>query len=640
MHYRHTPASFLSLLALTQVANCQDPTTPSIKKVVKVQWTTDSRFPGDPFRLGTFGPDGPWHALPLVMNKHESTDTVSSSTVSPVWPSPWTNISEVLWKSFDLTPEEQASVSLGFFSRSTSSSFTEWYQTGQRVPDWDMSIPTIGGNHTTFHHVKAPVSALLGSAIWYPSAHGGITNEVGGTLALAPTDKPGSKSILAQLKEAGVIDSNSFGLHMGSPKWNQSGDFTLGGYNAARVVGEVASFDLMEEPNAFDTSGESGLPRIYLKDAALGWEVGASPFGNWAASLGKNKSILAPMPPNMNSTARLQTENNDDLKEYALVVPDPTLPYLYLPSGICENAAEHLPVKWEDYYKLWFWDDEQIYEPRSWYTRIMNSTAYMSFTLQSNRARAPGQGDFPSSQTVTIKVPLYLLALQSEPPIGWAGHARRRIFPCRSVEPQVGYWKLGRAFLQAAFFGVNYDKNLVYLAQGIGPDAGISQDLVNIAPDDEFLTPNPHFQNVSDYYLTWRSHWIALEDQTPDGGSPSSPAPSRSSQTGENPTKAVAVSVAIAAFVLFALILGACYSRTRRKEAARAARAAALQRRDTLSLAALAASRSAADGPSQPSINLSTTLPTVDIPSRLARPPTYKPREPAGPNEPPPAYTP
>lgn len=576
----HPQAIFLSFLALTQVTTCQDINTQPVAKVLKLQWTTDQTSPGDPLTLGTFGPDGPWQALPGVMNRHESTATINTTAVSALWPSPWTNISEVMWRSFDVALEAQTTFSTGRYNRLTiSSSYFEesrTSRTGDWVPDWDMSIPDIAGNSVRFFHVKAPVAAIQYASISFPAVEGWsfVEDDVEGTLALAPPDKPGSESIIAQLKDSGVVDCNSFGLHMGSPKWNQSGSFTLGGYDAARVMGEVATFDLMEDIDAFEfASWQRYLPRIYLIDVSLGWERGSGPFLKDETFQGKTKSVLAPIPTSLNSTARRQGDQRDNLRDNVMVVPDPTFPFLYLPPGTCEKAAKHLPVHWDEGLKLWFWDDETSQSNDYHYRRLVNSSAYMSFTLRSNRGRYPEREDFPPSQTITIKVPFHLLDFYIEPPLVWSGVQRRRFWPCRSVIPTEGYWKLGRAFLQAAFLGVNYDKNLVYLAQGIGPDPNLPSELTVIRPGDEYISGNPNFlyRNAEDYYQTWASYGKVLEDRRPDQGTPSSPGPesSQTSSLGRGGTIGLTVGATIGALLVFWLVFGTTIEKRWRKIARR-----------------------------------------------------------------------
>jgi hypothetical protein len=292
--------------------------------------------------------------------------------------------------------------------------------------------------------------------------------------------KDSPPAILPQLKSKNSIASTSFGLHIGSVALGQPASLVLGGYEQNRVLGSVAIFK-------FDSI--SSFPLLYLLDVLLGTQVGASPFANPDKDEG---SVWQGISGNPNENAEEVTERHGLRPGTAVVTPDATVPYIYLPPGTCEAAASRLPVRWNDRLGLYLWNTE---DPA--YQRIVRSPAYLSFVFADRTAT-----------NVTIKVPFRLLDLTLEPPLM---PTPTPYFPCKPVNT-TGVWVLGRAFLQAAFFGVNFEQNVMFLAQAPGP-AAVQRVVRSLGPGDTTLQTDP----IEEFEKSWLSSWTVLSS-TSSGG--------------------------------------------------------------------------------------------------------------------------
>ena len=218
------------------------------------------------------------------------------------------------------------------------------------------------------------------------------------------------QTIPGQLADENAISSDSFGLHIGSASLNQAGSLTYGGYDQSRVLGEVGAFDL--------GSGNEMLPS--LLDIELGVENGTSPFGADVVTglLKLNESFNGVQP----------------------AVINPIVPYLFMSPQTCAAIAQNLPVTFQPEIGLYTWNTA---DPQ--YRSIVSSPSYLAFVFQNS-----GAGNF------TIKVPFQLLNLTLEPPIV---SNPQQYFPCRPFQTNggSGNYFLGRAFLQAAFIGINWN---------------------------------------------------------------------------------------------------------------------------------------------------------------------------------------
>lgn len=174
-----------------------------------------------------------------------------------------------------------------------------------------------------------------------------------------------------------------------------------------------------------------------------------------------------------------------------------SLPGIYLPLNNCDAIAKHLPVVWRpdiEYY-AWNTSDDR-------FRRIISSPGFLAFVLSDRLAR-----------NITVKVPFLLLNLTMEPPFTKTPVS---YFPCRPS--QFNATILGRAFLQSAFLGLNYDTSMAYLAQASGPNVGqlVSTQFPQNATETFQAEPSSLFAN------SWASRCTPLTEASPSASGNSS----------------------------------------------------------------------------------------------------------------------
>lgn len=283
--------------------------------------------------------------------------------------------------------------------------------------------------------------------------------------------------ILSDLKSRGDIASLSFGLHIGSVPFKQSGSLVLGGHERNRALGPAGVFRYDDTTTA---------PPLLLLDVLLGTQIGGSPFSPPISGAAESPSTSVWRGLGNNSNAEEITKRLGGKPGSAVMMVNPAAPYMYLPPGTCEAAAAHLPVTFSAEPNLFLWDTSSAA-----YGRIINSPSYLAFVFADRTAT-----------NITIKIPFHLLNLTLEAPLV---ATPTQYFPCRPFKSPYGYWMLGRAFLQAAFFGVDFERNLTYLAQAPGPDMEQSV-LVERPAGREGLETNP----IEEWESSWMKRWTVL----------------------------------------------------------------------------------------------------------------------------------
>lgn len=230
---------------------------------------------------------------------------------------------------------------------------------------------------------------------------------------------------------------------------------------------------------------------------------------------------------------------------------NPGAPYLALPNSTCAAIMKDLPVTYNAKYGLYFWN---VDAPQ--YTRIINSPTYLSFTFRASES---------ITANLTINVPFRLLDMTLEAPLI---KEPTTYFPCQP--PQRGnQHSLGRAFLQAAFIGVDWSRGgKWFLAQAPGPNTSSTP---SAAPyPDIFSNSSSSSNKWSD---TWEGYWTPLAEIT-NSSAPKTPStqntgPSetaRAKATSSTLTTGAKVGIGIgsAAFVGI-MILIFCLLRRRRR---------------------------------------------------------------------------
>lgn len=448
---------------------------------MQLAWTTDldswEGYPGG----GVFGPDGPWQAVAAYAGEPSNENRYGAPV--PLWPS-----------SFDTVEIPTVQAGGNYLVEDSDSAQDREIMSGGRMQNpmsfnlsasggyyWD-TITLPQGIDGGPEEMNGSINAMEEYQRTFPG--GKTLNETVGILGLGPNVErfrpedvgPAEwPSILEQLKEDDKIGSASFSVHVGSVALEQSGSLVLGGYDRNRVVGKTGVFTLPGNP------GYAGLPYMPLNDVVLGVETGGSPFesddpfsvyvglgDDEAGQQGSRTTSQVGGPPGS-----------------ALIIPNPALPYIYLPLGTCEEAAKHLPVTYDDDLGLYLWNTD---DPK--FREVVNSPAYLGFVF-SDRDDA----------NVTVKVPFKLLNLTLTPPLVDEPTA---YFPCKTDETPVGWWQLGRAFLQGAFWAMDYDANVTYLAQAPGPGMGGS---VIRAMGEDGDAPEG---SESELEASWADTWTVL----------------------------------------------------------------------------------------------------------------------------------
>ncbi|KAK0754393.1 aspartic peptidase domain-containing protein [Schizothecium vesticola] len=449
----------------------------SAQKVFQIPFTTDLDY----FHPGTYGPDGPWQAVAIMLGTHERKSLTEPFTDGP---------RVAMWPTGSTLVQVHGTAAGGEYTASVNAT-GPWSQYGGggdnmlREADWYANHRSEGTGYFDgltminmrfelpgYSNINATLVAMNKSEIVLPDGRS-YDDEVG-NLGLgnpADTEFPGT-GIVAQMKAQGLVGSNSFGLHLGSAALEQRGSLILGGYDASRVYGPVGVFEM-----------QLSAPLIYLQDVFIGVETGFWPFNASQAEVGsvwegpKNEAVEG-------------TVNFfGGRKGSAMVTPNPAVPGIYLPGETCARAARHLPVTFDSKLGYYLWNTA---DPT--YLPLLSSAAFLAFTFADTQAA-----------NITIKVPFQLLNLTLEAPIV---DVPTPYFPCHDVTGNdTGYVELGRAFLQAAFFGINLDQSVTFLAQAPGPT--MNQSVIRpISPADRTLTSNP----LSAFPDSWAAHW------SPDAG--------------------------------------------------------------------------------------------------------------------------
>ncbi|GIZ49315.1 hypothetical protein CKM354_001234700 [Cercospora kikuchii] len=283
------------------------------------------------------------------------------------------------------------------------------------------------------------------------------------------------------LANQSVTTSNSFGLHVGSAALNYSASMYYGGYDRGRTIGPIVEF---------------GRSAAYLQDIVIGVETGGSPFS-------------------FNDTKTGLLRNGQGEQSSIPVSFQPIESYLALPRPTCERVAALLPVTYDSTLNLYLWDTEDAR-----YTTIVSSPAYLGFVFSPS---------VTSSQRVTIKVPFRLLNLTLDPLYSGRTSATP-YFPCQPWVPSEqltsdddwpteGTYVLGKSFLQAAFFGRNWENSKGWIVQAPGPGVmrnGLAEDIRDINRDDTTIDTN---SDLGLFASSWSDHWTPLGNSTSNDGS-------------------------------------------------------------------------------------------------------------------------
>ncbi|KAH8659918.1 aspartic peptidase domain-containing protein [Xylariales sp. PMI_506] len=429
----------------------------------------------------TFGPDGPWPAVEVVFGD----DLASQQTVA-LYPGHEFQTFLVASTSCDY---EYCDVPAGgaYDPLESGSSDEIQYEPpdvdfmkgvlvkGGYATSWTDTIQLEAGDTSTIPTVSL---ALLNDALAeYP---GGELYQlsmgclgIGGAGAVNQTFTEGyyepainASLIPGYLWSHGQLDSNSFGMHIGSANPYVPGSLYFGGYDQNRVLGDVITKGGSEE----DTGATAN--EFLLKDISIDVVDGSSPFNFSGSATG------------------LLAQNDAPLEEGLYLRVDGCSPYLTLPSSTCQAIAQHLPVTYSANLGLWLWNTN---DPQ--YSTIVNSASALSFVFEDTAGE------------VTISVPFRHLNLTLESPLV---ETPQPYFPC--YDGVSSDYTLGRAFLQDAFFGANWGQSVWWLAQAPGPNIKYSA-VVAVEQNDVNIKASSN-----DWKESWSGSWVALSPAQASGG--------------------------------------------------------------------------------------------------------------------------
>lgn len=315
------------------------------------------------------------------------------------------------------------------------------------------------------------------------------------------------------------ISSYSYGMHIGSASLGIPGSLHLGGYDQNRVMGDVSA-----QPFS------SGAFPIEMYDMSIGVAEGGLPW-------------------NYSNKTGLLAQGNSSLNSGLKVIVDPENPYIYLPQSSCDAIAAELPVIYQPDYGLYFWNTSD-----SQYDKIVTSPSYLAFTFSKNSL---------NNEDITIKVPLALLNLTLEAPLV---KTPTQYFPCMATNSPPA---LGRAFLQAAFIGVNWLGGKWFLAQAPGPDGSFIVNAVTIGDHDSTISGSSN-----SWEDTWRNTWKSLSTPVNSNLNTTRTDFKTSSSTTESKSLPTIVKIGIivgstvGGLLIIALVVGLCIRRRRKQKKA------------------------------------------------------------------------
>ena len=380
-----------------------------------------------------FGPDGPWQAVEFGL-KYSTVDTYTNVNV---YPSVLSGTYSAIYVPGPEACKDDKTGKCGTGGSLTKNIYvnaSSW--ASYTYTDYDTSYYFYLNGTTAYTDIQLPNQVSLTDAITDVLKIGDMTYpngkvvpiEVGyGCLGGSPLDNAYNAPLT--LWQSDIIRSNSYGLHIGAAALDYPGSLVFGGYDRGRIAGPVIKY-----------SAQSSLSLI---DIEIGVETGDSPFDF------EMQTDLLKIPSGGQFTGYLPTY----LK--------PEYPYIFINQETIDAVANLLPVTFSQSAGYYLWDTQ---DPK--YKEITSSPAYLGFVFPSV------SGD---SANTTIKVPFKLLDLTLESSV--TGLTSDVPYLPLMAAPLTGdnaqSTIFGRAFLQAAFMGTNWNTNTSWLAQAPGPGSSM-----------------------------------------------------------------------------------------------------------------------------------------------------------------------
>ncbi|KAI0433405.1 aspartic peptidase domain-containing protein [Xylaria sp. FL1042] len=416
----------------------------------------------------TYGPDGPWPAVEVTLGSDQTialypgrefqsflltSDYCNGNDTCPASKARLYNKAQSQVDNTGSTGEIQYAPGPNFMNGLEMA--------GEDAQSW---IDNVDINGVTVPNVSLALLsesyAAYPDGTWYPLSVGCLGIGAPDTVNQSfTTDGPSINASLIPgwLHSQQELPSNSFAMHIGSANPVMPGSLYFGGYDQNRIIGDIL------------TETDDYTKAISLNDISIRVVDGSSPWS-------------------FNSMSGLLAANNASITSGGIKVSvDGCSPYLTLPQSTCDAIADHLPVKYNQKLGLYIWQQNN---PK--YSQIVNSASALDFTFLGGS----------NTQRVNISVPFRHLNLTLTDPLV---DSDEQYFPCYTG-PSSGY-TLGRAFLQDAFVGANWDSKTWWLAQAPGPNIP-SANVVTLNQGDTEIAASSN-----DWKESWSGSWKAL---TPD----------------------------------------------------------------------------------------------------------------------------
>lgn len=427
----------------------------------------------------TYGPDGPWRAITVQFGSPGQTidaypagswesllfssDECDNTKPGPSCYAADAGVYDPSQSDTSLVANYGPIVNETFYGTQTLFGDGMYYLDTLTLPGDDILTAVTVANLSTF--VVSRGYRVLPNGTLYSAAVGNIA--LGSPNINQSFGSENGALLTGYMYEQSDVASSSYGLHIGSVSQNIPGSLYIGGYDQLRIVGPVSA----------QAYGQATFP-IDLLDISIGVATGASPF-NFTTKTGLLAQGNASIAPSV-------VEVEIDAKE----------PYLYLYESTCQAIAANLPVTFDPNLGLYLWNTK---DPL--YDRIVSSPTYLGFTFRANNSL---------TANFTINVPFKLLNLTLTAPLAVEPTS---YFPCSL--PTLSTLRLGRAFLQAAFVGVNWGVDGAYdgkwfLAQAPGPNLAIAPAVVGIEAQGDAGTVVP---SGNTWLKSWEGFWeVGAED--------------------------------------------------------------------------------------------------------------------------------
>ena len=464
-----------------------------------------------PWSQDTYGPDGPWQAVKLSIGGSDVSLYPGTGKASYAFstgfckngPSNCTARQAGLY-------DEQASSSKDISQQLTgggigqfgSDAIMNYTSNGTLLLD-DFAFASDDADHQKIE-AKNMLMWSVDSQTTTPPSGSSYPQRVAGlalgwansTVERLSNGKPNGSTptFIGSLQQTYNLPSKSWGLHVGSARYHIPGSLIVGGYDSTRAIGDVFTGSLTPD----------GEPVVTLTGIRI----------------------------NSNSTA----DDSKATRNFLLdggnaslpVTLHPSVPYLSLPAAVCAAAATFLPLTFLPRLGLYAWDTA---DPR--YASFIDSPRELNFHFAGSR--------------LIVRVPLKLLNLTLEPPLV---DAPTPYFPCSSSENR---FALGRAFLQAAYLAVNWDRQLLFLAQAPGPGYERAAKVAPFAPDATAMAAG----SAESFDASWSNAQAAAAASSAAAvASPSSAAPGGPASAGGGLSTGAVAGIAVGATAAGFALLG------------------------------------------------------------------------------------